>query len=142
MNLKHTTGYTLGITPQQMQVLCMRRDGKSLDDIVKICFNVLAEDGVHKDEEKVKKAKAQIRKWYRDPKINEAFRSLLQEKLMEFYGPAVAKIGEQIGSDKPWVANKAANDIIRECNTLMAREAGNEMVVKVEGMPVIGVPDE
>ena len=72
---KFTNGSTLGITKQQLQVVQLLTEGKQPDVIARHLFPVMAEDGVTVDEKKVAKYRALIRRWMRDPKIQEAYRA-------------------------------------------------------------------
>ena len=139
---KITTGYTFGITKQQLQVAELLAEGVKPNEIARICFDIRAEDGVSVDEAKEAKARAKVRRWMRDPKVQEAYRALLREFIVPEFARAAAKLASQIDDPNGWLANKAANDIITRFDAAVMGAEDREITVKVEGMPKMGTPDE
>lgn len=137
---KITTGSTFGVTTAQLQAVQMRADGFSIDRIAMALFDVRDSTGGGADPNKLRKAKEKIRKWWKDPKVIEMYKAILTEYLGDLTGAAVKKLGEQLDNKNGWLANKAANDILSRTNVFADED--KKVVVKVEGMPVIGVPDE
>jgi hypothetical protein len=72
----------------------------------------------------------------------EYFRSLISEWTIHHVGPAFKKLASQIDSDKDWLANKAANDIITQSKLVISGADDNTVLVKVEGMPTLGSPEQ
>ena len=55
---------------------------------------------------------------------------------------AVSRLEKQIDHQKPWVANKAANDVINLAKTTgIFQNEEKAISVKIEGLPDIGTPD-
>jgi hypothetical protein len=76
-------------------------------------------------------------------KFEAYYKSMITEWTVHNVGRALNKLSEQIDHEKPWLANKAANDILQRVpKSLLADEDENTVVVKVEGMPTLGVPEE
>lgn len=75
------------------------------------------------------------------PEFMEIYGAVMRSSIMEYYPKAIKKLGEQIDSDQPWVANKASNDIATRYDKVTAKEDGNVITVRVEGMPEIGEPE-
>ena len=72
----------------------------------------------------------------------EYYRSIITEWNTHSVGPALKKLRSQLDSDKDWLANKAANDILNNTKAIMTGADENTMVVKFEGMPELGEPEE
>jgi len=90
----------------------------------------------------VKAAKSRLRNLRKDEKFQEYYRSLVTEWSVHHVGRALNKLAEQVDSNQPWLANKAANDVILQSKNLITGLDDNTVVVKVEGMPELGVPEE
>jgi hypothetical protein len=83
----------------------------------------------------------------------EEFQDYYRKKInawsMHNVGPALNKIAEQMRCDEKddslkakWMANKAANDILMYSKGVITGADDNTMVVKIEGMPELGTPEE
>ena len=94
------------------------------------------------DKRKLENAKQRLRRLRQNEKWQEYYRSILTEWSVHNVGKAFRKLSEQIDSNQPWLANKAANDVITLSKPVIQGNESNEIVVKVEGMPELGVPDE
>ena len=93
-------------------------------------------------DNKLRAAKQRLRNLRRDEKFQEYYRSIITEWSVHNVGKALSKLSEQIDSNQPWLANKAANDVILQSKTLISGADDNTVVVKVEGMPELGSPEE
>ena len=83
-----------------------------------------------------------LRKLRRNEKFQEYYRTLVTEWSIHHVGRALQKLSEQIDSNQPWLANKAANDVLLQSKALTAGMDDGTVVVKVEGMPELGTPDD
>jgi len=110
--------------------------GKTNEEIIDACFPKADTDGKRAAKRKV------LKKLMDDEVFMAYYRSLISEWTARHVGPALKKLGEQINSDKEWLANKAANDIINQSKSIITGADDNTMVVKIEGMPELGVPEE
>lgn len=137
---KVTTGYTYGIT--RMEALICRElfDGVPLDDIAKLHFACRGPDGNY-DKAKIAAARRKINAMKHKEGFKECYRALVREIIMDNYGRAVKKLGEQIDDSSGWLANKAINDYLTRFGPDIMGENSNAIVVKVEGMPELGAPD-
>lgn len=95
-----------------------------------------------KNDKQVQIAKQRLRNLRRNEKFQEYYGTLVQEWSIHHVGKALNKLTEQIDSNMPWLANKAANDVIQHSKTMIDGMNDNQVVVKVEGMPEIGTPEE
>ena len=125
-------GYIAG---WQINVARMQFQGKSDDDIVAATWPDLVEKG------KVEAGKQRLRRLRHDEKYLEYYRSLITEWSSKHVGAALNKLAEQINDPNGWLANKAANDVLAQSKAFTGSDE-NTVVVKVEGMPEMGVPEE
>lgn len=137
---KITTGSTFGLTKQQLQAVEMRAEGFTTKQIAMALFDVRDERGAECDPKKLEKAIIKVRSWWNNPRAIELHRALLKEFLGDLAGRAIQKLGQQLDDKNGWLVNKAANDILSKTGAL--GDDDKQIVVKVEGMPEIGVPDE
>lgn len=93
------------------------------------------------DQQK-KYAQQRLRNLRKQENFQEYYKSLIAEWSFRYVGKAYEKLGEQIDSNQPWLANKAANDVITQAKHLVTGEDDNTVVLKVEGMPELGTPDD
>lgn len=138
---KITTGSTFGITKQQLLAVQLMADGHSLDDIAICVFDCRDEKGVYNDPAKVRKAKAKLVQWRRSEKVQAAYKALLLEGMMPAIAQAANKLVQQISDPQAWLANKAANDVLTRFMPQLFQSDSNTIVVKVEGMPQLGTPE-
>lgn len=94
------------------------------------------------EKKQIEEGKRKLRKLRKDEKFQEYYRSLITEWSIHHVGRALNKLSEQIDSNQPWLANKAANDILNQSKALTSGVDDGTVVVKVEGMPELGTPDE
>ena len=120
----------------QINVAEMMFRGMTDDEIAKAQFNT------GDDERLLKNAKARLRNLRKNEHFQEYYRSLITEWSVHNVGRALNKLSEQIDATQPWLANKAANDVITQSKLFIAGADDNTVVVKVEGMPELGTPDD
>lgn len=87
-------------------------------------------------------AKQRLRNLRKDERFQEYYRSIITEWSVHNVGKALNKLSQQIDSEKEWLANKAANDVIQQSKALITGADDNSVIIKVEGMPELGVPEE
>ena len=91
---------------------------------------------------KINAKRRRLRNLRADEKFQEYYRSLVTDWSVHHVGRALRKLSEQIDSNQPWLANKAANDVLLQSKALTAGIDDGTVVVKVEGMPELGTPDD
>lgn len=87
--------------------------------------------------------KDKLQRLRKDPKFQEYYRSIVTEWRVHNYGPALNVLTGQMKSDEPWLANKAANDVLNRIGNDPFSdnlEAGS-VTIKFEGMPELGSPE-
>ena len=77
----------------------------------------------------------------RDEKFQEYYRSLITEWSVHNVGKALTTLAKQMDDKNGWLANKACNDILTQSKQFTGNDE-NSVVVRVEGMPELGVPEE
>jgi len=125
------------LTAQQKLVADLTFQGKNLDEIAKALYFPVTEP----TEKDMKNAIQRIRRIQKLPQFIEYYKSILTEWTVHHTGKALNKLAQQIDSDLPWLANKAANDILQRSAPLFESEDANTITVRVEGMPELGSPD-
>jgi hypothetical protein len=110
--------------------------GKTNEEIIDVCWPNANTDGKRAGKRRI------LKKLCEDETFMEYYRSIIKEWTMHSVGPALNKLRSQVDSDKEWLANKAANDVINQSKLVITGADDNTMVVKVEGMPELGEPDE
>lgn len=90
----------------------------------------------------IRAAKQRLRNLRKDENFQEFYRSLIAEWSLHHVGKALKKLSEQIDSNQPWLANKAANDVLLQSKALTTGVDDGTVIVKVEGMPELGTPDD
>lgn len=94
------------------------------------------------DEKGIRACQQRLKRLRQNEKFQEYYRSLVQEWSVHHVGKAFNKLVEQIDSNQPWLANKAANDVIQHSKQMLTGMDDGTMVVKIEGMPELGTPDD
>ena len=92
------------------------------------------------DPKKITNGKAKLRRLRHDEKFQEYYRSIITEWSVHNVGRALQKIAQQIDDPSPWVANKAANDILNQSKRVITGNDENAISIKFEGMPELGEP--
>lgn len=133
-----STGTSFGISAKELQICRMYLEGAKEKDIM-LCVYGISESST--DTER-RKARNKLRKVIQNPKVQECYKALLRERAIPATGAAINKLLEQIDDKSGWLANKAANDVLNKYWPVMMGEEDRSIVVKVEGMPSLGTPDE
>lgn len=136
-----SNGAKYRITKDQFQAVKMLADGWTYDRIAKVIFDVTDGNG-GLDDEKLRRARRTLSEWFRNPKIMNAYREYIIDMVMPLIPASIKTFGNQINSDQEWVANKAANDILREFKGIIFGDEDKTIHVQIEGMPELGEPDD
>ena len=120
----------------QIQVADYLFRGANDEEIAKAVLKVPDDD-----PKAMRNAKYRLSKLRKDEKFIEYYRTLITEWSVHNVGKALNKLADQIDSDKPWIANKAANDVLLHSKQLVNNADDNSVVVKMEGTIELGSPD-
>ena len=94
------------------------------------------------DERKIKNGKSRLRNLRKNEVFQDYYRSIITEWSVHHVGKALITIAGQMDAENPWLANKAANDVITQSRSLISGVDDNSVVIKVEGMPELGEPED
>ena len=94
------------------------------------------------DEKKIKTKMNSLRNLRNNPKFQEYYQTIIKEWQVHNIGKALRKISEQIDAKQPWLANKAANDVLQHSKDFLGVGDDNTVVVKFEGGFELGSPDQ
>ena len=78
--------------------------------------------------------------WMRDPAVMQLFQERVLQSQVVQYARAVERIGQMLEDESPAVAQRAAHEALEQFEDAAMRMSGREMLVRVEGMPAIGMP--
>lgn len=120
----------------QMKAAEMMFRGMSDKEIAKELFRT------GDDEKKITNGRSRLNKLRKNEEFQEFYRTLITEWSTHNIGRALTRLSSQIDDKNPWVANKAANDILSQSKKFMTGNDENSVVVKFEGMPELGEPGE
>ena len=85
----------------------------------------------------------QMCRWRKLPEYETVWKDEIKNVLIAASGKAYRKLAAQIDADdQPWLANKAANDILNHGKQMIFGADENTVTVHVAGMPEIGSPDQ
>ena len=88
-------------------------------------------------------AEATMCRWRQRPDAKAIWDDEIRARVLRHVPRAVGRLEKQIDHAKPWVANKAANDIIALAKTTGVFASEEKAIsIKLEGMPEIGSPDD
>jgi len=89
---------------------------------------------------RVKRTEATIVDWMRDPLVMQHYQERVLQSQVVQYARAVERIGQMLEDESPAVAQRAAHEALEQFEDAAMRMSGREMLVRVEGMPAIGMP--
>ena len=94
------------------------------------------------DPEDLKNKKNKIRRLTQTNNFVEFYKQMIRSWMIQNAGKALNKLAEQVDSDAPWLANKAANDVLQRIpKSMLTDEDESTIKIVVEGAPELGTPD-
>jgi transposase len=81
-----------------------------------------------------------VSRWLDNPDVIAAYREELSRLAVQNYAYAMKKLAAQVDDANPWLAQQAARDVASRSSPA-ATGASAEVIVKIEGLPDIGMPD-
>lgn len=97
--------------------------------------------GPRKVAEELGVVETTVHRWLKMPEVMACYRKCLERYAMGSYAKAARKIDKQIDDPNPWVAQGAAREALTRFGPVVMGSEDKEIVVRVEGMPQLGVPD-
>lgn len=140
------------LTKNMMEAVEMSFDGKSCLEIAYVMFPKQLEEAKQRSiaENNPKKLqymehayRKKVEGWLQRPEAQDYYRKIIVNRnAPAAVGKALKVLTKQLDSENEWIANKAANDILNKYYDLVMGTNSNEIVVRFEGMPEIGSPDQ
>jgi len=90
---------------------------------------------------RVKRTEATIVDWMRDPLVMQHYQERVLQSQVVQYARAVERIGQMMEDENPSVVQRAAHEALEQFENAAFRMGSQEMLVRVEGMPEIGMPE-
>ena len=97
---------------------------------------------VQETARRVRRTEETILGWMSDPDFMEQYRRRILQSQIVNYARAVERIGAMLEDENPTVVQRAAHEALEQFEDAAMRMSGQEMTIKVEGMPEIGMPPE
>jgi hypothetical protein len=126
----------------QINVATLMFQGHTNEEIISIMWPGLT-------EKQRKYKKTVLTELVKNEDFQDYYRKKINSWSVQNVGAALNKLSQQMKCDEAdpslkakWMANKAANDILQYSKGIMTGADDNTMVVKIEGMPELGTPEE
>jgi hypothetical protein len=130
------TASSIGLTKPEIFICELAFEGLPDGEIAKRVYGTcIGQDDYKK---KLNKVRATLRK----PEVQERFREMVRERALIEVGHGLKKLREQTENESGWLANKATNDLLNRMWPMVMGEEDKSVVVKIEGMPQLGTPDQ
>lgn len=126
---------------KHLEAVRLMFEGHSIPEIAEAVFDIRGPDGLV-DQKRKRNAERQVHYWSERPEFLEAYRKLEQSEMMPRYSRAMKVFDKQLGDSNPWVAQGAAREIANRFGPTLMGQSESEVVVRVEGMPALGTPDD
>lgn len=97
--------------------------------------------GVKEVAARVRRREETILEWMENPAFMRLYRQRVLQSQVLHYARAVERIGEMLEDENPSVVQRAAHEALEQFEAAAMRQEANELVVRVEGMPEIGMPE-
>ncbi len=133
-----SNGHSFGLNIKETAICRMYAYGKPIDEILYYHYGV---DGASTPKAREKARKA-LKKLMDRPEFEECFRAIVRQETQGLYAQSLQKVAKQMRDDDGWLGNKAANDIMNRWHDSVMGVNSNEVVVRVEGMPTLGTPQD
>lgn len=125
---------------QQERFIRMSAQGCTRKEIMREVFNI---DLDISTEAEIHAADQRMSRWRKRPEFETVWKDEIRNILIASTGRAYRRLNAQIDAeDQPWLANKAANDVLNHGKQMIFGADENTVTVHVAGMPEIGSPDQ
>ena len=136
---KITTGSSFGLNVKEALACTMLAQGADETEVMMAIWNFDYKNASSGERHTYTKKLNAIK---RKPEFAEAFKAHVRAQVYEPYGKAMKRLTKQIDSKNEWVQNKAANDVLTRFGHFVDGTDNKEVVIRVEGAPVMGSPKE
>jgi hypothetical protein len=140
---KVTNGHSFGLNVKEALICTSDAYGEKEEEILRVHYGITS---ASTPTEK-RLASTRFHKLRGKPGYADCYRSIVNREMLGLYSQSLKVLGQQLeidpkSKDQGWLANKAANDIINKYHDSVMGVNSNEVVVKVEGMPMLGKPED
>ena len=97
---------------------------------------------IQETAQRVRRTEETILGWMSDAAFMEHYRQRVLQSQVVNYARAVARIGAMLEDENPTVVQRAAHEALEQFEDAAMRMTGQQLCVRVEGMPDIGMPPE
>lgn len=136
---KITNGSSFGLNVKEALACTMLAQGSTEADVMMAIWNFDYKNASSGERHTYTKKLHSI---MRKPEFAECYKAHVRNSVYSPYGKAMNRLANQIDSKNEWVANKAANDFLTRFGHHIDGTDGKEVVIRVEGAPVLGSPKE
>lgn len=130
------TASSYGLTRQEMKICKLAFEGVPDGEIADEIF------GKSMDRKECYNKREKVKRILLRPHVQEKFREMMREQALLDVGHGLKKLREQTENESGWLANKATNDLLNRMWPMVMGEEDKAVVVKIEGMPQLGTPDQ
>ena len=88
----------------------------------------------------IRRTEETVLEWMHDPGVMRLFQDRVLQKQVVSYARAVERIGAMLEDDSPAVVQRAAHEALEQFESAALRMNGQEVRVRLEGAPEIGMP--
>ena len=114
--------------------------GASRQELLREFFGI--EDIKTAEYKQVNAADQQMHRWRQHPEYDAIWKDEVRKMLYGTTGEALRVIRSQLrDAEKPWLANKAANDVLNYGKSQIFGDEERTINVQVSGLPDLGEPD-
>lgn len=140
---KVTNGHSFGLNVKEALICTLDAYGTKEEEILRVHYGITS---ASTPTEK-RLASTKFHKLRGKPGYADCYRSIVNREMLGLYSRSLQVLDKQLDLDpksakEGWLANKAANDVINKYHDTVMGVNSNEVVVRVEGMPTLGKPED
>jgi hypothetical protein len=140
---KVTNGHSFGLNVKEALICTLDAYGTKEEEILRVHYGITS---ASTPTEK-RLASTKFHKLRAKPGYADCYRSIVNREMLGLYSRSLQVLDKQLDLDpksakEGWLANKAANDVINKYHDTVMGVNSNEVVVRVEGMPTLGKPED
>lgn len=135
---KISTGSTFGLSVPEGLACTMLAQGFTEEEVMMALWHFDYKSASSSERHTYRKKLHSI---MRKPGFDECYKAYVKAAVYSPYGKAMNRIAKQIDSKNEWVANKASNDFLTRFGHHIDGTDGKEVVIRVEGGPILGAPE-
>lgn len=140
---KVTNGHSFGLTAPEAMICKAFAYGKTEKEIFQLFYHI-SDESTQKEKTAARRAFQKLRN---KEGFDECYRAFIRECVQGLFAQGIKTLGDQINMDATdpktgYMTQNAANLIMNRWYDSVMNVNSNEVVVRVEGMPVLGKPED